>query len=346
MADALAPGVTLGSYRIDRLLGRGGMGEVYLALDLRLNRNVAIKVLSADMRGDSASLERFYREARAAASLHHSNVCTIYEIGETDDCVFLAMELCEGETLAERIAREPLPIEVALDLAIQTADALDEARRRGLVHRDIKSANLMVSERGEVKILDFGLAKHFVAPGEGYSRVSTLLALTGPGMVLGTPAYMSPEQLLEKPVDHRSDIFSFGVMLYEMLTRRRPFEGSSVAAVAAAIVYEEPPPLARYAGPVPDGLVRILTKMLAKDPEERYQSVHEVWVDLRRIRSELEASSAHGTVGGRSSRAWSRRERQPTGPAHDRAQQKPQGTRVIGSLVALPAKVFGNADLA
>ncbi|HUP48216.1 MAG TPA: protein kinase [Thermoanaerobaculia bacterium] len=347
MGDDLAPGTILASYRIEKLLGKGGMGEVYLAEDLRLKRQVALKVLAPEIRGDSHALQRFQREAEAAAALHHSNICTIHEIGEAVGRSFIVMELCEGSTLRERIARGPLPVEEALDLAIQIADALEEARRRSVVHRDIKSSNILVSERGQVKVLDFGLAKHTIPRGEEFTSAPTVLDLTGPGVPVGTPSYMSPEQVLGKYVDHRSDIFSFGVVLYEMLAGRLPFVAASPGPLLDAILHHDPPPLARYNERVPDALIRVLAKMLAKKPEERYQSVYEIWVDLRQIRAEMSATARWApsdearaaTTEAQSSTSSRQVSARPIGPAPTATERSPRPRRVSVATWAIAAVI-------
>ena len=260
------------------------MGEVYLARDNRLDREVAIKVISTDLLLSSRALARFKKEAGVAAGLNHPNICTIYESGELDGQHYICMEFVQGETLRERIAGPQIDIQKIIDISIQIAEGLDEARKKHIVHRDIKSVNILLTDQSRVKILDFGLAKQ--TPHGDWSQHSTEAVITQTGDVRGTPAYMSPEQALGKEIDHRSDIFSFGVVLYEMLAGRLPFIGSSATEVVDAILHKTPPPVTRFNDDVPQPLVFVLNKMLEKDPELRYQSVHEVWADLKRIKGD------------------------------------------------------------
>jgi serine/threonine protein kinase/tetratricopeptide (TPR) repeat protein len=283
-------GQQFANYEIVKMLGKGGMGEVYLAKDRRLNRQVAIKVLSDELTEDHEQSVRFRKEAALAAALTHPNICTIHETGETDGRTWICMEYIEGMNLRDFIASRSesgLSIDEVLDISIQIADALEEARKRGIVHRDVKSGNILVTPRKLVKVLDFGLAKRVQNLGDkGLSEISTTSGITQAGAIRGTVAYMSPEMALGKRVDHRSDIFSFGIVIYEMLAGRLPFVGNSVTEVVNTIINKDPPPVTRYNDKVPDALVRVLNKMLEKDVENRYQSVHEVWIDLRRIREE------------------------------------------------------------
>lgn len=288
----LHPGQEFGSYEIITNLGSGGMGEVYLARDTRLNRQVAIKILSEKVTGNAELLARFRKEAGLAATLNHPNICTIHETGEVNDRTYICMEYVEGKTLRARIAAEPIPIPEVLDIAIQIADALEEARTQNIIHRDIKSLNILLTPRGRVKVLDFGLAKQLRPSGMiDWSGETTQASLSQSGDVRGTPAYMSPEQALGKKVDHRSDIFSFGVVLYEMLTGRLPFTGSSTTEIVDAILHKTQLPATRYNDGVSTELLQVLNKMLEKDADMRYQSVHEVWVDLRRIRGDSTGQS-------------------------------------------------------
>jgi serine/threonine protein kinase/tetratricopeptide (TPR) repeat protein len=288
----LNTGQKFGSYEIVKLLGRGGMGEVYLATDTRLNRNVAIKILSSNILPSSQLLERFRREAGLSAALNHPNICTIYETGEVDGQTYICMEYVEGITLREKLRHAPMNLQEVLDTAIQIADALDEARKKSIVHRDIKTGNILLTSRSLVKILDFGLAKLVRDNSDDeLSKEITDTHLTKTGEVRGTAAYMSPEQALGRKVDHRSDIFSFGIVLYEMLAGRLPFSGNSTTEVVDAILHKDPLPVTRFNNDVPDALIRVLNKMLQKDAELRYQSIHEVWVDLKGIQSEGKSSS-------------------------------------------------------
>jgi serine/threonine protein kinase len=259
----LAPGATVANYRITRLLGRGGMGEVYLAVDQDLNREVALKVLPPEFDREPERIARFRREAALAAALNHPNICTIHEIKQSEGRTFIAMEYVEGATLRDRIQARPMETEAILDIGIQVADALDEARRKNIVHRDIKSANILITSRNQAKILDFGLAKAFEAKGGGEAATAT--ELTQPGGIVGTVSYMSPEQALGKALDHRSDIFSFGVVLYEMITGRLPFAAGSSQQILDIIIHREPPSITRYNDQAPEELVRIVRKMLEKN---------------------------------------------------------------------------------
>ena len=284
----LHSGQQFGTYEILKPLGSGGMGEVYLARDTNLNRQVAIKILAADLTDRPDLLARFRKEAGLAAVLNHPNICTIYEAGQIGAESYISMEYVEGESLRQRIAGQPLPLSDVLDIAIQIADALDEASKKRIVHRDIKSANIVLNARKMVKVLDFGLARQLLDPSNrsDLSEASTQSTSTQSGDIRGTVAYMSPEQALGKIVDHRSDIFSFGIVLYEMLTGRLPFTGGSTTEVVDAILHRIPVPVARYNDATPDALIHVLNKMLEKDADSRYQSVHEVWLDLRRIKAE------------------------------------------------------------
>src|SRR5205814_1481029 len=226
----IVPGTRFGRYEIRSKLGEGGMGEVYLARDTQLDRDIALKTLTPEVARDQQRLRRFLQEARAASALSHPNVAHIYEIGEVDGAHFIAMEYIEGEQLDRRIGAQPLALPQLLEFAIQIADALDEAHAKGITHRDIKSANIMITSRGRVKVLDFGLAK-LAGPGSDTRTSDSEMATrvkTSPGVVMGTVNYMSPEQALGREVDHRSDIFSFGVVLYEMATGQLPFTGATV----------------------------------------------------------------------------------------------------------------------
>ena len=284
-------GRQIGSYQILSLLGAGGMGEVYRAEDTRLGRTVAVKVLPAEMGQDQDRLHRFVREARAASALNHANVAHIYEIGQSGGRHFIAMEYVEGQSLAQKMSGQPLELKEVLDIGTQAADALEEAHRKGITHRDIKSANLMITAKGQVKVLDFGLAKITRPEGEAAgSDVSTSIH-TAPGMVMGTLRYMSPEQVLGKELDARTDLFSLGVVLYEMTTGRLPFSGSNASEVTDRLLHAQPEALARFNYEVPAELERIIRKCLEKDRERRYQSAREVLADLSRLKEERAASA-------------------------------------------------------
>lgn len=286
---ALDPGTRLGPYEILATIGAGGMGEVYRARDTRLDRSVAVKILPAHLSSSPELRQRFEREARSVSSLNHPNICTLHDVGEQDGIHFLVMELVQGETLQARLERGPMSPAEALPCAIQIADALDRAHRQGVVHRDLKPGNIMLTKAG-AKLLDFGLAK---AAEAGPAALAGMTAaptahspLTAQGMVIGTFHYMAPEQLEGAPADARSDIFSFGLVLYQMLTGRRAFEGKTHASLAAAILKEAPPPLSALAPVTPPALERLVGSCLEKDPDERRQTMHDILLDLRGIAGE------------------------------------------------------------
>ena len=283
----LTPHARLGHYEILNSLGAGGMGEVYLAEDTRLGRKVAIKLLPQHALSDEHSQRRLVREARAAAGLDHPNICSIHEVGEQNGQTFIVMQNIEGETLASRIHKKPLELKESLDVAVQVADALAEAHSHGIIHRDIKPQNIMITARGQAKVMDFGLAK-LVEQQTTESQVMTQSMLTEPGAILGTLPYMSPEQLKGEGLDARSDIFSFGAVLYEMVSGHQPFASESAAATTSAILTREPPPLARYSREVPAELERIVSKAVCKDREKRYQVVKDLALDLKSLREEIE----------------------------------------------------------
>jgi Tol biopolymer transport system component/predicted Ser/Thr protein kinase len=270
-------GKTISHYRILEKLGEGGMGVVYKAHDTTLDRLVALKFLPHYLTSDPAEKERFYHEARAASALLHGNVAVVFEINEQDGQVFIAMEYVEGRTLKQMIQEEPLALKTVLDIAVQVCDGLVAAHERGIVHRDIKSENIMVTPKGQPKITDFGLAK-----------VKGATKLTKTGSTVGTAAYMSPEQARGEEVDHRSDLFSFGVVVYEMLTGRLPFKGEHHAALLYSIMNDEPPPIARFNEKATPEIERIVAKALEKDRDDRYQHADEMLADLRRERKKLD----------------------------------------------------------
>ena len=275
-----------GRYRVLSLLGAGGMGDVYLAEDAQLRRKVALKLLSPGFVGDTEPRARFLREARLASALDHPNVCTVHEVGEDGGRLFIAMQYVEGETLRARLQRGRLREGDALDIAAQVASALASAHEAGIVHRDIKPENIMIRRDRLVKVLDFGLAKltkNKSEPRDGESKARTLELKTSPGMVLGTVAYMSPEQARGLEVDHRTDIFSFGAVLYEMLTGKQGFGAASVAETMSAILNDEPEGLRRPDDMLPPQLVRIVRHCLEKQPEQRFQSASDLKVALEAL---------------------------------------------------------------
>jgi serine/threonine-protein kinase len=277
-------GETLSHYRILRMLGGGGMGVVYEAEDLSLERRVAVKLLPEELRTDAEALGRFQREARAASSLNHPHICVIHEIGEDKGRTFIVMELMEGQTLKHRIEGPPLPLEELLDLAVQVADALEAAHAKGIVHRDIKPMNIFVTQRGQAKVLDFGLAKRVDGGAAMTTDRASIEQLTRTGRLLGTVAYMSPEQARGEPLDARTDIFSFGAVLYEMATGVPPFPGTTTGQVLEAIFSREPEPPAALNTEVPPRLERVIARAMEKDRDRRYQSVSELRRDLETLR--------------------------------------------------------------
>jgi Tol biopolymer transport system component len=281
---ALAPSTRLGPYEILSSIGAGGMGEVYRARDKRLDRTIAVKVLAPNLSGDPEYRQRFEREARAVAALSHPHICSVYDIGTHDGVDYLVMEYLEGENLAARIAKGPLPIEEALRYAMQIADALDQAHRHGVVHRDLKPSNVMLTKTG-AKLLDFGLAKLYepreTAPGNLTAPLTATTPLTGQGLIVGTLQYMAPEQLEGRESDARTDIFSFGLVLYEMIAGKRAFEARSQAALISSIMTTDAPPLSSLNSAVPPAIDHVVLTCIAKDPDARWQTARDVLLELQ-----------------------------------------------------------------
>ena len=319
-------------YHIIKELGAGGMGEVYLAEDTRLGRQVAIKFLPASYQYDPERRTRFLAEARATSALRSPHIAAIYDIGEHEGAMYIVMEYVEGEVLSERIKRGPLGVREAIDLAVQIADALSEAHSLGIVHCDVKASNLIVNDRGHLKLLDFGIAAAAGSNGaEADDRTKKVGQQTAVGLAPGTVSYMSPEQAIGRPIDHRSDIFSLGVALYEMLTARLPFDGESAAETIDNIIHAEPMPLPRLNYGVTPDLDRVVRKCMEKDRERRYQSVRELLIDLRNLQRDSDSSPTPATAGlGR----------------HTQALTRTRSRKTIDSLAILPLiNQSGDPDL-
>jgi eukaryotic-like serine/threonine-protein kinase len=289
LTHTISPNSTVAHYKIVSKIGAGGMGEVYLAQDTKLDRKVAIKFLPLDSASNIAANARLLREAQAAAKLDHPNICTVYEVGEENERSFIVMQFVEGESLEDRVKRGPLEISESLTIATQVAEALAGAHAHGMIHRDIKPSNIMITSRGAAKVMDFGLAKSASSTIEPEAQTQKLL--TAPGTIVGTVPYMSPEQVHGQTLDARSDIFSFGVLLYEILTGQQPFAAESPAGTISAILTREPRPLTEYVANCPQELQRIVGQCIAKDREGRYQAMRDVAVDLDNCRSENKSAA-------------------------------------------------------
>ncbi len=290
---ALAPATRIGPYRVEALLGAGGMGEVYRAYDTRLERIVAIKVLPAEKLADEGRKRRFLKEARSASALNHPNIVTVYQIESADDIQFLVMEFVPGKTLDRIIPKKGMRLNEALRCAIQIADGLAAAHAASIVHRDLKPGNIIVTSTGVVKVLDFGLAKltEIEAPDSSDSTETVAAPETSEGMIVGTASYMSPEQAEAKHVDARSDIFSFGCVLYEMLTGHRAFSGGTSISTLSAVLRSEPTPITQYVPEIPREVERVVNRCLRKDPNRRFQTTRDLKVALQELLEESDSGT-------------------------------------------------------
>jgi Tol biopolymer transport system component len=343
----ISPGSRLGPYEILSPIGAGGMGEVYKAKDTRLDRTVAVKVLPAQLSSSAESRQRFEREAKTISQLSHPHICALYDVGSEGETEYLVMEYLEGQTLAERLVNGALPLEQTLRYGTEIADALDKAHRQGIVHRDLKPANVMITKSG-VKLLDFGLAKAIETPATKGSLTSlpTQQGLTQEGSILGTFQYMAPEQLEGREADARTDIFAFGALLYEMATGRKAFSGSSQASLISSIMKEDPPPVSTIQAMSPPALDRVVKTCLAKDPEDRWQSAHDVANELRWIGEGSQAGVPVKVASQRKSRerlAWAIAGLATVAAVllavgYSRRAQRPAS--LVRALVPLPEKMF------
>jgi serine/threonine protein kinase len=291
MGSQLPPGTNLGRYQIRSQLGAGGMGEVYLAQDTQLDRTVALKILRANLAADRQRMQRFIQEAKAASGLNHPNILTIHGIERIDSVHLIATEFIDGETLRQLLNVRRMKIAEALDISVQIASALSAAHGAGIIHRDIKPENIMRRRDGIVKVLDFGLAKLSEKQEVDAEAATAVLVQTEPGIVMGTAAYMSPEQARGKDVDARTDIFSLGAVIYEMLCGRAPFAGETVADIIGALIHKEPQPLSTLVPNIPSELQHIVSKALRKNRDERYQTVKSLLADLKTLKEELDFSA-------------------------------------------------------